>query len=165
MGQKFIVNGSAELYSSHGPISASQIYQAFLSKKLTSDFKIAGFGPQGKELPGTIKNMIELTSQRGYLMKVSGVGIRSDFLIFYLGQTFLDASGIPISIDDIRPSDLLVALNGMLSVDFVNSLDLEDKTQIFYEIEFTSPMETIYANNLVIYPIEVGESKNPFFIE
>jgi hypothetical protein len=163
--QKFIVNSDIELYSSHGPLPAFQIYQAFIAKSLKPDFKLAGFGPQGKELSGTIKNIIELSCPTGYLMKVSGVGVQSNSLIFYPGQAFLDISGKVIPISNVRPSDLLVSLNGMLNVDFVSELEITDEMQTFYVIEFTSPMETIYANNLVIFPMEVGESKNSFFTE
>lgn len=165
MSQKFIVSSDIELYSSHGPLPAFQIYQAFLAKSLTRDFKLAGFGPQGKELSGTIKNITELTCPTGYLLKVSGVGFQSNSLIFYPGQTFLDISGKVVTIDSVRPSDLLVSLNGMLNVDFVSELEMADEMQTFYVIEFTSPMETIYANNLVICPMEAGEPKNSFFTE
>ena len=96
-------------------------------------------------------------------MKVSGVGFQTTSLIFYPGQTFLDISGKVVTIDSVRPSDLLVSLNGMLNVDFVGELEVVDDMQTYYIIEFNSPMETVYANNVVICPLEVGETENSFF--
>jgi hypothetical protein len=163
MSSKFIVNSDIELYSTHGPLPAFKIFQAFCAKALARDFRLAGFGPQGKEISSTIKNIKEITCPVGYLMKVSGVGFQTASLIFYPGQTFLDISGKVVTIDSVRPADLLVSLNGMLNVDFVGELEVVDDMQTYYVIEFNSPMETIYANNVVICPLEVGETENSFF--
>jgi len=161
---KYIIHSDIELYSSHGPLRVNQIYEAFMTKNLARDFKIAGFGPQGKELTSAVLDIKEVTCPTGYVVRVTAQGLSiNDNLIFYPGQKFLDIVGKSVDIETVVPGDLLVSLNGMIRAEFVGELEVQDDMQTFYIIEVNENMTTLYANNIVVFPIEEEAKTDSFF--
>lgn len=163
MSKKYIIHSDVELYSIHGPIPVYKLFQAYSAKALPRDFKVAGFGGYGTEVSAAIKSMSEVECPTGISLRVGGAGLQDTQVIFYPGQTFVDIGGKPISTEILGPGDLLVSLNGMVNTEYVGEVSMEDDMQTFYIIELDTDIPTLYANNIVIYPFEDGESKNSFF--
>lgn len=161
---KFIISNEAEIYTTHGPVRANVIYDSFINKKLNDDFKIAGFFNAGEVL-SSIKDMQELECEVGVHSSFKAIGIQPINMICYPEQRAMTSDGKFIKIEDTNPGDLLLSLNGLLEVDYIEIFNDETKedNHLYYIIETNNALPTLYVNNLIIMPTVEVDVKNPFF--
>lgn len=161
---KFIVSSEAEIYTTHGPVRTNVIYDSFINNKLGDEFKIAGFFNAGEVL-SSIENMQELPCEVGIHSRFKAIGVQPIEMICYPEQRAMTHEGKFIKVEEANPGDLLLSLNGLLEVDYIEIFNDETKENehTYYIIETKNALPTLYVNNLIIMPVVEVDVKNPFF--
>ena len=160
MTQMFIVHENSELYTSHGNVQAYAVYDSFRRGLLNSDFRVAGFKPNGEET-SNILSMQEIDAAVGKLIRVSGMGLQDHNIVVYPGQKIMTPDGRAVDVEDFSPNDYAVTINGFLTVDFVADLG-EDDLQKFYIVELSDNMKTLFVSNVILFSTEESKKDVPF---
>lgn len=167
----FIVHEDLIIYGSAGTINVGQLYDIY-NEKHYMDKKYTLSGTY-KSLPYecNIKHMEEMYIKDAYELILTGKGLTNSRLIVHPKQTFWLTNGNTICVKDInKPHTQISALNGALDIDSVGRLDTEEK---FYYIEpgdlirprDKSYMQSLYASNLILLPIDNADDELPFFMK
>jgi len=161
---KFIVSKDTEIYTSHGPTRTEVIFEEYQKGRITEDFKIAGFFNAGEVL-SSIESMEELICSVGLVARFSAIGMQPVVMTFYPGQRAMTNEGSFVEVEKANPGDLMLSLNGLLEVEYIELFDDEEKEQqhTYYIIETTNALPTLYVNNLIIIPVMEVDVSNPFF--
>jgi len=161
---KFIIHEDLELYTSHGPLIVKKIFEVFETNSLQDDFLVAGF-KYNSEYASKITNMKMIYSNIGKIVKLTGQGIHDVDIIVYPNQKFMDIAGKTISVENAKPGDMFVSLNGMIQVEYIGEKEFEE-ARIFYIIEVENEkMNNLFCNNVIFLCHEAGENNNSFFTE
>lgn len=156
---KFIIHKDVQLYTTHGVVPARDIFSEYEKGKLSKDLRIAGFFNR-EEYNSDIKYMEKLESSIGYYIHLFAVGLESTNMIVYPEQKFYTTEGIVIDITNMQQTSLLLSLNGATEATLGDEID---NIEEYYIIEFNKPLPSLYANNLIIFPVWEVEKDNPFF--
>jgi len=155
MSKVFYIYKDNEFYSSHGPISAHLVYEAFTANRLGSDFRIGGFNPDNIVREGSSKiiNITEFNCVSPYRVDFSGASIIDNFMIVYPDQEFMNSDGKRVKVNDLKPNQIMLSLNGAIQIESVSMLDDSD-IYTFYAIEVDDSMFSLFVNNIILFPFE-----------
>lgn len=161
MTQKFIVHENCELYTSHGSIKAFEVYNSYIKGQIGSDFKVAGFKPNGEEV-SSILTIQEIYTGVGESIRVSGMGLQDYDIVVYPAQKIMTPDGKAVSVEDFSPNDYAVTINGFLTVNYVSTYLMDDGFYKFYIIELEDNMKTLFVSNIILFSMEESKKENPF---
>lgn len=157
---QFMVSADADLYTSYGVAQARQIFEALNSSdSKNKNFNIACFGPRTTGISKPILEMKEISFIDPVKINFSNIDTKGGFLLVHPAQTFIDAAGNPISVDELNPGMTLVSVNGYMTVVSVEICDQLIEND-FYLITMDKDSSAIYVNTFILLPL--GETELPF---
>lgn len=161
---KFIVSKDMELYTTYGAVRAEVVFEEFMKNKLNKNFKLAGFF-NAAEVLSSVKSMEKIESENVIIGRYKSIGVNPIIIKFFNEQRAMTAEGKFIEVASSNPGDLLLSLNGLLEVDYIEILNDENKENMhtFIIIETENALPTLYVNNLIVLPVLEVDVKNPFF--
>jgi len=158
----FILHEDVDVFTSHGVLRINTLHDAFKAGQIDNSFKVAGFY-KGEELQSSIINIQELKMNEACLVHLTADMVDSNDMIVYSKQTFVnDKDQIVEAYKINNPGEIIISLNGMVTIESVSHLSGEFK---FYVIEVDSVMPAIYGSKILLFSIEDGDKNNPFFTE
>lgn len=163
MGNKtvqFMISADADLYTSYGVAQARQIFEALNTNDSKNNiFDIACFGPRTTGISMPILEMKEISFIDPVKINFSNIDTKGGFLLVHPAQTFLDAAGKPVSVDELVPGMTLVSVNGYMTVVSVEICD-QFVENSFYLLTMDTDAAAIYVNTFILLPL--GEKEIPF---
>lgn len=157
----FLLHEDTDIFTSHGVLRLSVLYDTFNAGGLTDDFKLAGFY-NGDEVASKVTNIKKFEQKEAYLLNMTATSMVSHSMLVYTNQIFVDSDGNKINIDDLAtPGKVVIALNGMAEIQSASKV-VGDYT--FYAIEVDSTMPAVFGSKILLFSVEDGDQSNPFFI-
>lgn len=146
---KFIVHKDAMLYTTHGFLSAEQLYNVYSKEGVKKNFKLVGWKPRG-ETYGNLYSMTEMESDKGFVVSFAEYGRPEKQCFYYAGSEIMDKDMNFVQLSTDFAPFMAVFVQGF--VDCTNLIKIcEDDVQKFYIIE--SNIDNIHVNTSVLKAI------------